>query len=61
MAAWDDKTPYYVTNSQVISESYADLITAFLLDHPPDVGQPLYILEMGSGTGRFGYRLAPAN
>lgn len=58
MAAWDDKTPYYVTNSQVISESYADLITAFLLDHPPDVGQPLYILEMGSGTGRFGYQLA---
>ena len=55
--AWDDKTPYYVTNSQIICATYADLIRAFLLDHPVDLEQRLYLLELGSGTGRFGYQL----
>lgn len=57
MAAWDDKTPYYITNSQLIVESYAELVMAFLLDHAVDPAHPLYLLELGSGTGRFGYHL----
>lgn len=57
VAAWDDKTPYYLTNSQVITDTYADLIVAYLQDHPPDLEQPFYLLELGSGTGRFAYQL----
>lgn len=57
IAAWDDRTPYHLTNSQVFTDSYADLIVAYLQDHPPDTTQPLYLLELGSGTGRFAYQL----
>ncbi len=58
VAAWDDKTPYYLTNSQVFTDTYADLILAYLQDHPPDLQEPFYLLELGSGTGRFAYQLA---
>mgnify|MGYP003584396426 CR=1 FL=1 len=57
VAAWDDKTPYHLTNSQVFTDTYADLIVAYLQDHPPNLEQPLYLLELGSGTGRFAYQL----
>lgn len=57
VAAWDDKTPYHLTNSQVFTDTYADLIVAYLQDHPPDLKEPLYMLELGSGTGRFAYQL----
>ncbi|MEW6284227.1 MAG: hypothetical protein AB1758_36775, partial [Candidatus Eremiobacterota bacterium] len=55
--AWDDRTPFYVTNSLVIAEAYAHLILSFLLDFPVDPEEPLYLLELGTGTGRFGYHL----
>lgn len=58
VSAWDDATPYFITNSQVIAESYADLLIAFLLEQRLDPAEPVYILELGSGTGRFGYLLA---
>jgi len=57
VAAWDDKTPYFLTNSQVITDTYADLIVAYLQDHPPDLEETFYLLELGSGTGRFAYQL----
>ncbi len=58
MEAWDNKAPFYVTNSQVMAESYADLVIAFLLDQTMDPDQPVYILELGSGTGRLGFNFA---
>lgn len=57
--AWNERTPYYVTNSTVIAEAYADLILAMLLDRPlehPD--EPLTLLEVGTGTGRLSFYLA---
>lgn len=58
VSAWDDRTPYHLTNSQVFTDSYADLIVAYLQDQPPEPGDTLYLLELGSGTGRFAYQLA---
>lgn len=57
VAAWDDKTPYHLTNSQVFTDTYADLIVAYLRDYPPDLSRTFYLLELGSGTGRFAYQL----
>lgn len=57
--AWNERTPYYVTNSTVIAEAYADLLVAMLLDRPlenPD--EPLTLLEVGTGTGRLAFYLA---
>lgn len=57
--AWNERTPYYVTNSVPIAEAYADLLVNFLLDRPlDDPSEPLTILELGTGTGRLAHYLA---
>jgi len=57
VAAWDRQTPYYVTNSVVAAQAYAELILAFVRDAGP-WEQPLTILELGTGVGRLGFLLA---
>ena len=57
IAAWDAKTPYQLTNSLVFTDCYADLIVAYWRDDPPDLSRIFYLLELGSGTGRFAYQL----
>ncbi|MEM0950721.1 MAG: tetratricopeptide repeat protein [Cyanobacteria bacterium P01_H01_bin.74] len=57
--AWQEDTPNFITSSAFTAETYADLIIAFLkeniaLFHPEE---PVYILEMATGTGRFSYLL----
>ena len=60
--AWNSGTvPHYVTSNPTIAKAYAKLIFAFLRDakndtnNPLNSNQPLYILELGSGSGRFAY------
>ncbi len=57
--AWDHSVPFYITNSAFIAESYAEMIVAFLKDayHKLDPQEPIYIVEMASGSGRFGFHL----
>jgi len=56
--AWNHAVPYYTTNSVVAARAYAELILAFIRDIGPDPqGQPLTILEIGSGLGRLGFLL----
>jgi SAM-dependent MidA family methyltransferase len=61
--AWiTKKVPLYLTSSPLIAKQYAQLAVGFIRDglgfnaalpiHPQ---QPLYILDLGAGTGRFGY------
>jgi hypothetical protein len=54
--------PYWVTNNAGFVSAIADLVLAFLLDcdNAIDVNQPLQIVELGAGTGCFGYRLLAA-
>lgn len=54
--SWND-VPYYPTSNAYIGEIYADLIIAFLLDHYDELNkdEPVYIVELASGTGFFGY------
>jgi len=67
--AWRQGTvPHYVTSNPFIANAYAKVVFGFIRDcravtedsgnlsFPPlDPSQPLYIIELGSGSGRFAY------
>jgi tetratricopeptide (TPR) repeat protein len=67
--AWRQGTvPHYVTSNPFIANAYARVVFGFIRDctavpgtsenesFPPlDPGQPIYIIELGSGSGRFAY------
>jgi tetratricopeptide (TPR) repeat protein len=57
--AWkaSDGVPSFITSSTYMGESYAELILAFLEDYAPrlNLEEPVYILELASGSGRFAY------
>lgn len=55
--------PHYITTNPTIAGHYAQVVLGFLRDLPGagsapgalDPGQPLYIVELGAGAGRFAY------
>ena len=60
LKAWnEDLVPSYITNNPFIAEIYAGIVAAFLQDCgsaaqlSPE--NPLRILELGGGTGKFSY------
>ena len=66
--AWQQGTvPHYITSNPHIANAYAQVVLGFLRDHYTspkrkttdtpalDTKQPLYIIELGSGSGRFAY------
>lgn len=69
IAAWSSgKVPHHFTSSPFICDSYARIVFGFLLDcglvgRQPDNSylpgldrsQPVYLVELGSGPGRFGF------
>ncbi|MBC8134306.1 MAG: hypothetical protein H8F28_00265 [Fibrella sp.] len=59
--AWNE-TPYYPTSNAFIADSYAELIVAFLRDYLPllDLSQPVYVLEMATGSGALSFLLLNA-
>jgi tetratricopeptide (TPR) repeat protein len=54
--AWE-QIPAYPTTNPFIADVYARLIVAYLLDSIAHLApeEPVYILELGAGTGRFGF------
>jgi tetratricopeptide (TPR) repeat protein len=57
--------PSGVSSNPNVAESYAHLIVAFLRDcangaTPPDPSEPVYVVDLGSGSGRLAYLLARA-
>jgi tetratricopeptide (TPR) repeat protein len=52
--AWN-MVPFFVTSSTFIAESYAEMIISFLRDYEDrlDRNEPIYIVEMATGSGRF--------
>lgn len=58
ISAWE-QIPFYPTSNPFIGESYAELIVAFLLDYRSHIkwDEPLYIVEMATGTGCFSFYL----
>ncbi len=49
--------PSYITSNPHIAHSYARVVIGYLRDHLPalDPSQPVYIVELGAGGGRFGF------
>src|SRR5579871_4167091 len=65
LKAWnEDLVPSYITNNPFIAEIFAGIVAAFLQDclssaqggYPPlSPENPLRMLELGAGTGKFSY------
>ncbi|HEX4604697.1 MAG TPA: SAM-dependent methyltransferase, partial [Candidatus Angelobacter sp.] len=65
LKAWtEDLVPSYITNNPFIAEIYAEIVAGFILDcmnlpqkgsRPLSPENPLRILELGAGTGKFSY------
>ncbi len=67
--AWrTDTVPHYITNNPALARAYAEVALGFLRDCTAtastcggsawrafDPSEPLYILELGSGSGRFAF------
>jgi hypothetical protein len=54
-----EQVPYYVTSSTFLAGTYAELIVSFLFDHYKSLNkkEPIYIVEMGTGTGCLSFYL----
>ncbi|HEY2115118.1 MAG TPA: SAM-dependent methyltransferase [Candidatus Angelobacter sp.] len=65
LKAWtEDLVPSYITNNPFIAEIYAEIVAGFILDcmnlsqkgsQPLSPDNPLRVLELGAGTGKFSY------
>src|ERR1041384_925361 len=62
LKAWnEDLVPSYITNNPFIAEIYAGIVAAFVQDclshsnAPLSPENPLLVLELGAGTGKFSY------
>ena len=60
-AAWDiGAVPHYATCNTYIAQSYAHVVMAYLRDALAasllDPGQPVYIVELAAGVGRFAFQ-----
>lgn len=54
--AWSAKgVPFYVTSNPWIASAYAQVVLGFLRDSNLNWDEPLYILDLGAGSGRFAF------
>jgi hypothetical protein len=57
IGAWSQGTvPHYITCNTFIADAYAKVVRAYLAEasHPDDTS-PIYIVELGAGSGRFAW------
>jgi hypothetical protein len=62
MAAWSEgDVPHHVTCNPYLARAYARVILGFVRDWQDrlDPAQPLYIVELGAGSGRLAFQLLP--
>jgi hypothetical protein len=63
IAAWSrSHVPQAVTTSPIVARAYARVVLGFWRDMQAelDVSQPVYIVELGAGSGRFAFRFLNA-
>lgn len=57
--AWVNQVPYFVTCNTYIANCYAHMVIRFIGDwikkHPEAKQHPFYILELGTGSGKFSF------
>jgi hypothetical protein len=67
IGAWaTGAVPHVVTTGPILALSYARIVEGFVADcrdgcfGPVDPGQPLFVVELGAGSGRFGFQFLKA-
>ena len=59
LRAWQDgAVPHYVTSNPTIADAYARVVLGYWRDWQADASghdAPFYLLELGAGSGRFGF------
>ena len=64
ISAWDEDVPFYITSNPFIANQYALVLIRFMQDwirkNPGSEAHPFYILELGAGTGQFGFYVLKA-
>ncbi len=62
--AWREEVPFYISSNAFIGQQYAMLALAYIKDwltkHPFHVSETFYLLEVGSGTGKFSFYMLKA-
>lgn len=57
--AWHGQVPFYITCNPYIANCYVEVVLNFVLDYMRlekyQQGSPFYIIEMGTGSGKFSY------
>jgi tetratricopeptide (TPR) repeat protein len=57
--AWVNQVPFYITSNPFIAYCYARTTLSFIRDtlklNPDAINHPFYILELGTGSGRFSF------
>lgn len=57
--AWVNQVPFYITSNPYIANAYAQIALNFMRDwikkNPDAKNHPFYIMELGTGSGRFSY------
>lgn len=57
--AWAKQVPFYITSNPYIADCYANFLICFIRDwvcnKPHAIQQPFYIIELGAGSGQFGF------
>lgn len=57
--AWVNQVPFYITSNPFIAKTYSKLVLSFIRDwikkYPESKAHPFYIMELGTGSGRFSY------
>jgi hypothetical protein len=56
VTAWQGGiVPHYITSNAFLADAYARAVIGLLRDGGLDAEQPLYVIELGAGCGRFGF------
>lgn len=57
--AWVSQVPFYITSNPYIANCYAQIVLSFIKDwtknNPESKNHPFYIMELGTGSGRFSF------
>ncbi|MBT4989305.1 MAG: tetratricopeptide repeat protein [Rickettsiales bacterium] len=61
VSAWIGKVPFYITSNCFLARKYAEMLINLISDglrnNTFNPKHPIYIFELGSGNGKFGYHL----
>jgi tetratricopeptide (TPR) repeat protein len=61
ISAWVGKVPFYITSNCFLARKYAEMLINLISDglrnKTFNPKHPIYIFELGSGSGKFGYHL----